>query len=65
MTRTMAQVREDAALKIACSVCTGDGRDCTRVNAICGYPDDVCRVDADGQLDRFVATARERACRRA
>ena len=64
MTRTMAQVRSDAMLKLACSVCTGEGKDCSRVNAICGYPDDVCRVDADGEMERFVEAARQRAARR-
>jgi len=59
MARLASQVRKDARLKLACTICTlGDRKDCAALNKLSGYEQGVCIVDVDGHLEEFVARAR-------
>ena len=60
-TRLASEVRADKRLRVACQYCvSGDQADCTRVNAICGSVPGVCRIDATGRLELFLASASAR-----
>jgi len=64
MPKLAAHVRSDPKLKIACTICTGgDRRDCSSVNAVCGYTPGICRIDADGRLMDFIQRAKKRKMR--